>query len=225
MLRKDPSTSVPTLHQIIKYKYGYKVHYKRVWEAKRKAIITVFGDWDASYFLLRKWLNVFQATNPGTKVVWKMTPLGNFNGNVKFRRLFCAFRATIEGFQPCKPINQIDGTFLYGKYTGKLLITTSINGDGHFFPISFALVEEETIDSRSWFLSTIRSHVTQRDGVCIIYDCHAGIKATLQNAKVGWTPPHGHHRYCLRHVTSNFNEKFRNKVLKDLVYKAGSQHL
>ena len=47
--------------------------------------MTVFGDYDASYYLLPKWMNVLQATNLGTKVVWKITPLGNFKGNVRFK--------------------------------------------------------------------------------------------------------------------------------------------
>ena len=57
--------------------------------------MVVFGDWDTSYYLLPKWMNVLQATNHGTKVVWKTNPLGNFNGNVRFKRLFWAFRAPI----------------------------------------------------------------------------------------------------------------------------------
>ena len=69
IVRNDLSTPVPTLHQIIKDKYGYKVHYRKVWEAKRKITMVVFGDYNASYYLLPKWMNVLQATNPGTKVV------------------------------------------------------------------------------------------------------------------------------------------------------------
>ena len=68
VIRNDPFKLVPTLHKIIKDKYGYKVHYRRVWEAKRKTIMVVFGDWDASYYLLPNWMNVLQATNLGTKV-------------------------------------------------------------------------------------------------------------------------------------------------------------
>ena len=130
----------------------------------------------------------------------------------------------MEGFMHCKPIIQIDGTFLYGKYTGKLLIATSIDANRHLFPLVFSLVEEETTYSWSWFFFAMRSHVTQRDGICLIYDRHEGIELASQNVKVGWTPPCAHYRYCLRHMANNFNEKYRNKVLKDLVYKARSQH-
>ena len=57
----------------------------------------------------------------------------------------------MEGFMHCKPIIQIDGTFLYGKYTRKLLIATLIDANRHLFPLAFSLVEEETTYSWSWF--------------------------------------------------------------------------
>ncbi|KAL6342689.1 hypothetical protein AAG906_013095 [Vitis piasezkii] len=55
-------------------------------------------------------------------------------------------------------------------------------------------------------------------------DRHAGINVAVRNPSVGWSPPHAQHRYCLRHVVSNFNDKFKNKVLKELAYRAGCQH-
>ena len=64
-------------------------------------------------------------------------------------RVFWAFGACIEGFKSCKPLMQIDGTFLYGKYKGKLLIVISVDPNGHIFPLAFAIVEEESIDSWS----------------------------------------------------------------------------
>ncbi|KAJ9672503.1 hypothetical protein PVL29_025922 [Vitis rotundifolia] len=224
VVQRDHTTSIATLHQIVRDKFGYDVHYKRIWEAKRKAMLRVFGDWDESYQALPKWLNILQLTNPGTKIVWKTIPLGGISGNVRFMRVFWAFGASVEGFKHCRPIIQIDGTFLYGKYMGKLLIATSIDANGHVFPLAFAIVEEESQDSWSWFLIALRRHVTQREGICLISDRHAGINAAVRNPSVGWSPPHAQHRYCLRHVVSNFNDKFKNKVLKELAYRAGCQH-
>ena len=63
---------------------------------------------------------------------------------MRFICVFWTFRPSIEGFKHCKPIIQIDGTFLYGKYMGKLLIATSIDANGHIFPLVFATVEEES---------------------------------------------------------------------------------
>ncbi|RVW25044.1 hypothetical protein CK203_114054 [Vitis vinifera] len=152
VVQRDHTTSIATLHQIVKDKFGYDVHYRRIWEAKRKTMLRVFGDWDESYQALSKWMNILQLTNPGTKIVWKTIPLGGISGNVRFMRVFWAFEASVEGFKHCRPIIQIDGIFLYGKYMGKLLIATSIDGNGHVFPLAFAIVEEESHDSCLGFL-------------------------------------------------------------------------
>ena len=72
----------------MKDKFGYNVHYKRIWEAKRKTIIRIFGDWDESYQTLPRWMNIVKLTNPGTKVLWKTLVLVGCNGNVCFMRVF-----------------------------------------------------------------------------------------------------------------------------------------
>ena len=48
------------------------------------------------------------------------------------------------GFAYCKPIVQVDGTWLYGKYTGTLLIATTQDEAHHIFLIAYAIVEGET---------------------------------------------------------------------------------
>ena len=73
-----------------------------------------------------------------------------------FERVFWAFGPSIDGFQHCRPMISIDGTFPYGKYRGKLLITSTWDGDNRLFPLAFAIVEEETDDSWYWFRSEER---------------------------------------------------------------------
>ncbi|KAL6343166.1 hypothetical protein AAG906_020955 [Vitis piasezkii] len=166
---RDHTTSIATLHQIVKDIFGYDFHYRRIWESKRKVMLRVFGDWDESYQAFPKWMNILQLTNPETKI---------------------------------------------------LLIATSIDANGHLFLLAFAIVEEESQDSWSWFLIALRRHVTQRERICLISNHHARINVVVRNPSVGWSPPHAQHRYCLRHVVSNFNDKFKNKVLKELAYRA-----
>ena len=224
VVQRDHMTSIATLHQIVKNKFGYDVHYKKIWETKRKAMIKAFGDWDESYQALPKWMNILKLTNPITKVSWKTIPLVGIYGNIRFMRVFWTFGPCVEGFKHYRPIIQIGGTHLYGKYKGKLLVATSIYANGHIFPLAFAIVEEVSQDSWSWFLTALRHHCTKREGICLISDRHAGINVVVRNPSVGWSVPHAQHRYCLRHVVSNFNDKFRNKILKDMKYRAGVQH-
>ena len=52
-----------------------------------------------------------------------------------FYAFLLGFGACIEGFKSCRPLIQIDGTFLYGKYKRKLLIATFVDPNGHIFPL------------------------------------------------------------------------------------------
>ncbi|KAH1212791.1 hypothetical protein GmHk_14G040892 [Glycine max] len=124
-----------------------------------------------------------------------------------------------EAFKYCKPIIQVDGTHLYGKYRGTLLMATSQDGNGGVLPLAFAVVEGETLTAWSWFLAHLREHVTDKNGLCLISDRHASIKSTVANEALGWQPPHGYHVYCVRHIASNFNRKFNNAKQKEMFKK------
>ena len=223
LVRADPSVPVAVLQEALKKQYGYNVKYRRVWEAKKKALVAVFGDWEKSYSELPYWLSAAVHYNPGTRVDWHFLP-SDVPGKTIFGRVFWAFGPAIEGFKYCRPLIQIDGTHLYGKYKGKLLTALSIDSNGHIFPLAFAIVEGENTSSWSWFLWALREYVTDREGICLISDRHRGIIAAINNEEIGWAEPKAYHRYCLRHVASNFNSKYKSKQLKDLVFRAGNQH-
>ncbi|TYK18257.1 uncharacterized protein E5676_scaffold411G001980 [Cucumis melo var. makuwa] len=219
IVRADPSVTVSVLMEMIKQQYGYMVKYRRVWQAKRKALVVVFGDWDKSYNKLPYWLSAVVHYNPGTRVDWFLLP-SDVPGTTIFGRVFWAFGPAIEGFKYCRPLIQIDGTHLYGKYKGKMLTALSIDANGHIFPLAFAIVEGENASSWSWFLYALRQYVTDRDGICLISDRHRGILSVINNEEIGWSEPRAFHRYCLRHVANNFNNKYKSKQLKDLVFRA-----
>ena len=198
-----------------------------MWDVKKKAIKNAFGDWDSSYAKLPRWLAIVKMRNPGTKFEWShrqwaadeiRTPYP------QFRRLFFAFEASIEGFKHCRPLLQIDATHLYGKYKGKLMIALSIDANGYVFLVAFAVVETESGETWGWFLRMIREHVTDRDGICLISDRHHSILEAVNVPSNGWCPPRGYHRFCLRHIASNFNTNFKNIPLKNILRRAGRKH-
>ncbi|KAL5141829.1 hypothetical protein HKD37_09G025104 [Glycine soja] len=121
----------------------------------------------------------------------------------------------VEAFKYCKPIIQVDGTHLYGKYRGTLLMATSQDRNGGVLPLAFAVVEGETLTAWSWFLAHLREHVTDKNGICLISDRHGSIKSEA----LGWQPPHGYHVYCMRHIANNFNRKFNNAKQKEMLKK------
>ena len=97
-----------------------------------------------------------------------------------FERVFWDFSPSIEGFQHCRLVISIDGTFLYSKYRGMLLIASTWDSDNRLFPLAFAIVEKETDNNWYWFLRCIQINVTNREGLCVIFDRHLGIMAAIQ---------------------------------------------
>ncbi|XP_030942143.1 uncharacterized protein LOC115967226 [Quercus lobata] len=138
-----------------------------------------------------------------------------------FERVFWTFGPSIEGFQHCRPVISIDGTFLYGKYIGTLLIASAWDGDNKLFPLAYAIVEKETDDSWYWFLHCIQINVTNREGFCVIFDRHPGIMVVIRTIcqSTRW-----YHRFCLRHMASNFNQQIENKNLKAIVMWASMEN-
>ncbi|KAL6533785.1 hypothetical protein OROHE_013618 [Orobanche hederae] len=224
LIKEQPSISISSLRAEIVDKLGYTPSYKKVWVGKQKAIEHVFGNWEESYATLPKFLGAIQKFNPGTIVEWCVSRSTD-EENVEFRRVFWAFAPSIKGFVHCRPVVSIDGTHLYGKYKGKMLIAMGVDGNNQILPLAFAIVENESYDSWNWFLSHIKSHVVkERHGICLISDRHVGILKVVNEHGSPWLEPRGFHRYCLRHFISNFNDKFRNSELKALAYRAGSQN-
>ena len=58
-----------------------------------------------------------------------------------FQLVFWVFHPSIEGFNHCWPILSIDGTHLYGKYKGTLMIAMGCDGNNQLFPLEFAITE------------------------------------------------------------------------------------
>jgi hypothetical protein len=82
---------------------------------------------------------------------------------------------------------QVDGTWLYGKYRGTLLLAVAQDGNHHIFPVAFAIVEGETKEAWSFFLKNLRTYVTPQNGICLISDRNPSIKSAYEDPQNGWT--------------------------------------
>ena len=210
-----------SLQSMIKEKFGYHVSYRRAWNGKRKVVAKVFGNWDESYKLLLRWLYMVKHMNLGTLVEQRVQAT-SIEGHVILSLIFWAFGPCIEPFSRCGPLIQIGNTHLYGKYRGKLLIATSIDSNRHLLPLAFFVVEEESVDSRGWFLQHLKQIVIH-DEVCLFSNRHAGIILVVNNLENGWIGSNCHHRFYLRHVVSNFYKRYKFTPLKNYAYHAGCQ--
>ncbi|XP_057969478.1 uncharacterized protein LOC131158630 [Malania oleifera] len=223
IIKSDVGASIAALQAHLRSKYQYHVSYRKVWLEKQMAVSRVFGDWDISYQLLPKWMHAMCETNPGTKVKWAWTEILDANNVAILTCVFWSFATSIEGFRHCPPVLCVDGTHLYRKYKGKLLIAMAPDANQQIFPVAFAIVEEESLRIWSWFLKCIQDEVIDRNNLCLISDRHVGILAAVRQND-DWQPPRAHHRFCLRHIVRNFNQRVHNTMLKRMVEIASREH-
>ncbi|XP_042022993.1 uncharacterized protein LOC121770309 [Salvia splendens] len=219
----DPSEHHSSLLQYIHIsnKFHVKISYKKAWYARRKAIELVYGGWEGSFRQLPSYLTELQTQNPGTIVEWLHDPVLS-QGNTKvFRYVFWAFGPAIEAFQVAKPVLSVDGTHLRGRLKGKLLAAVGYDANKNCLPVAFAIVDEETNESWSWFLNLVRVHIIKHDQeVCIISDRHQGIINAMK-ADVWKEAPVGYHRFCLIHVRSNVLQRHKVPGVKKWVWIMG----
>ncbi|RVX13203.1 hypothetical protein CK203_017957 [Vitis vinifera] len=78
---------------------------------------------------------------------------------------------------------------------GTLLIAIGYDSNNQLFPLAFAITEEENTDS--WIV--------------------------VNETYSGWTEPDAYYGFCMRHLVSNFNTKFQDKTLKDLMCRAAME--
>ncbi|KAL9681985.1 hypothetical protein QQ045_013778 [Rhodiola kirilowii] len=107
-------------------------------------------------------MDMIKESNPGSIVYWDNSTLES--GKVIVNRVFWSFAPAISDFVHRRLVISIDATHLIGKWK-----------------------DSENIESWKWFMTCIRSGVTQRDGLCIISDRHIGIMRVMKEDD--WSPP------------------------------------
>nr|XP_025611914.1 uncharacterized protein LOC112705294 [Arachis hypogaea] len=199
--------------------------YRKAWLAKQKSIAKAFGGWEDSYQALPWWLSVMVQKILGSVVQIETRPLYNGNEEAQGVKIlhcvFWSFNPCVRAFRHCKPLVQVDGTHLYGKYKGTLLVAVAQDGNQNIVPIAFALVEGETADAWHFFLRNLRMHVVRKDGVGMISDRHEAIRAAVNRSGGDWQPPRAWWMFCIRHIGSNFLRAFKVPHLQKLVVNIG----
>ncbi|XP_015942418.1 uncharacterized protein LOC107467756 [Arachis duranensis] len=225
LVEVDPSIKVKSVIADIQSKFNYTISYRKAWLAKQQAVESIFGSWEASYEALPIWFEAMCHKEPSAVVHFETMPAYQGDDLVPdirvLHRVFWSYYPCIRAFRHCKPVVQVDGTHLYGKYKGCLLVAVSQDGNNNIVPIAFAIVEGETSDAWHFFLSNLRQHVVTRDGVGLISDRHDSIRSAFERSNGAWSPPRAFHMFCIRHIESNFLRKFKAPYLQKLIVNIG----
>ncbi|XP_025628579.1 uncharacterized protein [Arachis hypogaea] len=152
----NPSISIPVLQSAVQASYHFRPSYRKVWMEKQKAIAQIYEDWEESYNKVSKLLQALQSCFPGT--ICELRAVSYYDRHLlvrdcsMFDKVFWAFPSCVEAFKNRKPFVSVDGTHLYGKYGGVLLIAVAQDGNNNILPIAFAIVESESTESWSFSL-------------------------------------------------------------------------
>ncbi|XP_072071937.1 uncharacterized protein [Arachis hypogaea] len=126
------------------------------------------------YNKVSKVVQALQSCYPKTISELKAVPYYDRNLLVRdcgmFDKVFWAFPSCVKAFKHFKPFVFIDEMHLYGRYGGVLLIVVAQDDNNNILPIAFVIVEFESTESWSFFLTNLRQHVTLQEGLLIISD-------------------------------------------------------
>ncbi|KAL7257301.1 hypothetical protein ACSBR1_003576 [Camellia fascicularis] len=122
--------------------YGLSIMYDHAWAAVDKAKSLAFGDHKLSFDQLDWYGKELFSRNSGSKFV-----VDYCTETRHFCQLFVAFNACIQGFNSCRPILFLDGTFLKGRFRGTLLCATLNDANQGLFSSAFSVVDRENLDS------------------------------------------------------------------------------
>ncbi|XP_057730021.1 uncharacterized protein LOC130945308 [Arachis stenosperma] len=154
LVEVDLSIKVKSIIAEVKSRFNYTVSYCKTWLAKQKSVAKIFGDWEVSYQTLLVWLKAMTMKIPRSCIQIKTLPVYRESEEVQGVRVlhwvFWNFYPCIVAFRQCKPLVQVDGTHLYGKYKDALLVAVAQDRNQNIVLIAFTIVEAIARSNGAW---------------------------------------------------------------------------
>ncbi|XP_039118940.1 uncharacterized protein LOC120255115 [Dioscorea cayenensis subsp. rotundata] len=196
-LRDRPLYCVVDIQRDLLLEQGVHLPYKQAWMGKELARGILHGSDISSYDMLLWYAGKLAETNPGSIVIID-------KDGEQFRCGFFCFGACLNGFRKgCRPMLFLNGTHLLGRYSGILLGATSKDANEGLFHLPFAIMDNETDNNWTWFISTLGDALYGEADygkiITLISDRSKGLMNAM--ARVFLSSPHV---YCLRHLQENF---------------------
>lgn len=203
--RSDPNWKiVPFMDQCMR-DTGIAISKTMAYRAKRKAAENVLGNHKIQYKRIRDYMQTIIDKNPGSTAV--VTTENRFDQGLPplFNGLFICLNAQRQGFlDGCRPFISkyynplfcfvqvllyfcnlvicvyvgIDGCFVKLTNGAQVLAASGRDGNNNMFPIAFAVVGAEDINSWTWFLQMLKVAIGEGEG-------HGGWTIMSDRQKVG----------------------------------------
>ncbi|KAK9071946.1 hypothetical protein SSX86_008377 [Deinandra increscens subsp. villosa] len=217
-IRDNPTIPVKAIQEHLQRMFEVEVSHMKAFRAKTIALEKINGDYNLQYGMLRDYVEELVKSNPGTTVKIEVEPSTDPTSNTrKFKRIYVCLGSLKKGFKAIgRDLLGLDGAFLKGPYPGQVLTAVGVDPNNSIYPLSYAIVEAETLNSWTWFLNCLGEDLglEANSNFTFISDRQKGIIPALEKVF-----PCAEHRFCLRHINENMKQKFRGKAYKDALWK------
>uniref|UniRef100_A0A1J3EJ93 SWIM-type domain-containing protein n=1 Tax=Noccaea caerulescens TaxID=107243 RepID=A0A1J3EJ93_NOCCA len=214
-IRDNPQYKPKEILQDIRDEHGVAVSYMQAWRGKERSMAALHGTYEEGYRFLPLYCEQIKLVNPGSFA--SVSASGPENC---FQRLFIAYRACISGFFSARrPLLELDRAHLKGKYLGAILCAAAVDADEGLFPLAIAVVDNESNENWSWFLSELRKLLGMNTEILprltILSERQSGVVEAVETHF-----PNAFHGFCLRYVSDNFRDTFKNTKLVNIFWNA-----
>ena len=135
---------------------------------------------------------MLEQVNPRTKTCVKL------DDACKFKYLFIALGAYIEGFAVMRKVIVVDATWLKNRYGAVLVFANAQDPNGHNYPLAFAVLDGENHASWTWFLEMLKSVIPDCSELVFMSDRNKSLIYAITNVF-----PQAHHGHYLWHLKKN----------------------
>ncbi|XP_075101621.1 uncharacterized protein LOC142177060 [Nicotiana tabacum] len=207
--------------------HGVKLTYMQAWRAKEKALEFLRGYLVDSYSRLPSYLYILEKTYPGTLVKLQKTE------DVCLLYAFVALSTFIKGWEHCRPVIVVDGTFLKSIYRGIMLTASIMDATeteflfatcvkGSILPLAYTVVDSE--NDASWrskfkkghlklselYFATVRSYMLDEfnERMSQIEEIDTRVKVYLYDI--------GYHKWSRVHATVNRTWTMTSNIAESL---------
>ncbi|XP_070013029.1 protein FAR1-RELATED SEQUENCE 3-like [Nicotiana sylvestris] len=185
------------------YEHGVNLTYMQAWRAKEKALQFLRCHPADSYSKLPSYLYILEKTYPGSVVKLKKTY------DDCFLYVFVAICTSINGWQYCRPVVVVDGTFLKLAYRGIMLTASTMYAAGTILPLAYAVVDSENDASWKWLFEQFKLVYGERANMCVVSDRNESILKATSIVYPGMP-----HFSCMWHIWTNIRANFKKGHLK-----------
>ena len=113
----------------------------------------------------------------------------------KFKYLFIALGACIEGFAFMRKVIAVDATSLKNRYGGVLFFAKAQDPNSHSYPLAFAVLDGENLASWTWFFEMLKSVIPDSSELVFMSERNQSLIFAIGNVF-----PQAHHGHCLWHL-------------------------